>query len=128
MSDKDAGFVNLAVSNSPNFDAVQAAPLDNKRLFVIEMNAGDDPETHPLGTRTEWIGITVMFTTGDGTDFVTMLRGDEGTAKRLYERDYSFSVVKTFEDVEGELVFSNPRTLTFTAPASGSVYIEIQEA
>jgi hypothetical protein len=128
MSDKDTGFVNLATSGSPNFDAVQAAPFDSKRLFVIELAGGDDPETHTLGARTEWIGVTVMFTTGDGTQFVTMLRGDEGTAKRLYERDYSFSVVKTFEEVSDEIVASNPRTLTFTAPAAGSVYIEIQEA
>ncbi|MCZ7890434.1 hypothetical protein O9X99_01970 [Agrobacterium salinitolerans] len=128
MSDKDTGFVNLATSGSPNFDAVQAAPFDSKRLFVIELAAGDDPEPHIMNPRTEWIGVTVMFTTGDGTQFVTMLRGDEGTAKRLCERDYSFSMVKTFEMVGNDLVASNPRNLTFTAPASGSVYIEIQEA
>ncbi len=128
MSDKDTGFVNLATSGSPNFDAVQSAPFDSKRLFVIELTAGDDPKPHIMSNRTEWIGVTVMFTTGDGTQFVTMLRGDEGTAKRLQERDYGFSMVKTFELVGDEIVASNPRNLTFTAPATGSAYIEIQEA
>lgn len=128
MSDKDTGFVNLATSGSPNFDAVQAAPLDSKRLFVIELTAGDDPEPHIMNDRTEWIGVTVTFNTDNPMPFITMLRGDEGTAKHLHERDYSFSVVKTYEEVNGELVASNPRTLTFTAPLTGSVYIEIQEA
>ncbi|WP_027489235.1 hypothetical protein [Allorhizobium undicola] len=128
MSDKDTGFVSLATSGSPNFDAVQSAPFDSKRLFVIELNSGDSPATHIMSNRTEWIGVTVMFGTDESMPFVTMIRGDEGTAKRLYERDYGFSMVKTFEQVGEEIVASNPRNLTFTAPATGSVYIEIQEA
>lgn len=128
MSDKDTGFVNLATSSSPNFDAVQSPPFDSKRLFVIELTAGDDDEPHIMSDQTEWIGVTVMFDTGDGTQHVTMLRGDEGKAKRLYERDYGFSMVKTFEKIGEDIVASNPRNLKFTAPVSGSVYIEIQEA
>lgn len=123
MSDK--GVVKFAVTDSPHYDAAQAIPLDSNRLFAFPLTGGDEPHVHTMADNTELVGITVTFGNGNGLPYVELLRGESGTAKRLFERDYVFSVVDTV--VGDELV--NHRTLTFAAPATaGSVYIEIQEA
>ena len=124
MSDK--GVVKFAVTDSPHYDAAQAIPLDSNRLFAFPLAGGDEPYAHEMADNTELVGITVTFGATDGLPYVEILRGETGTAKRLFERDYVFSVVDVVDD-GGQL--SNPRLLTFTAPvASGFCYIEIQEA
>jgi len=123
MSDK--GVVNLATTTGPGFDAVQAPPLDNDRLFAFELAVGGDPHEHTLSDRTEFITITASFDTSNLIPYVLVRRGDTGTKKRIFERDYAFSVVKVFAEDRSE---TNPRQLTFDPPAAGSVYIEIQEA
>lgn len=121
----DKGVAKFAVTDSPNADAVQAPPLDSNRLFAFDLASGDNPYEHILSDRTELAIITAAFTVTEGLPYVRILRGNTGTKKRIYERDYAFSVVKV---VDNDDVVSNPRELTFDPPATGSVYIEIQEA
>ncbi|MBY3363754.1 hypothetical protein [Rhizobium laguerreae] len=121
----DKGVVQLATTNSPRGDAVQAPPLDSNRLFAFDLASGDDPHEHTLSDRTELVTITPTFTSTDALPYAQVLRGTTGTKKRIFERDYAFSVVKV---IDNDDVASNPRKLTFDPPSAGSVYIEIQEA
>lgn len=82
MSDK--GVVKFAISDSSNFDAAQAIPLDSNRLFAFSLEGGDEPHVHEMADDTELVGITITFDAADGLPYVKILRGETGTAKRLF--------------------------------------------
>jgi len=115
---EDTSVVEGASFDSVNYDAFQAMPFESSRVFAIELTGGGEAFQHTVGAKTQAVQITLAFTSADSIPYVNFTRGsgDSLVAKRLYERDYTWTLP------------GDERVLNFVMPGAGSAYVEIVEA
>lgn len=105
--------VNQPTGKGPSYNSVQVFPFT--KVSYVEVAGGGDPVPFDLLPDTSTIMVTPIITSPSTKPYVQIQRSADGVAKRHYEKDYVWGVVK------GE------RMLTITMPVAGTAYIEIME-